>query len=69
MKRMGANTHANIEGIYQRLPLISQALPEGAALQLYYHQAALIMINVPLALIGGIILDSSVDRPILIVTC
>ncbi len=52
---MGANTHANIEGIYQRLPLIAQALPEGAALQLYYHQAVLIMINVPLALIGGII--------------
>ena len=41
-KRMGANTHATIEGIYQRLPLIAQALPEGVTLQPYYNQADLI---------------------------
>lgn len=41
-KRMGANTNATIEGIYERLPLIEQALPDGVRLQPYYDQADLI---------------------------
>ncbi len=41
-KRMGANTNAAIKGIYERLPLIAQALPDGVTLQPYYDQADLI---------------------------
>ena len=41
-KRKGANTNATIEGVYDRLPLIEQALPEGVKLQPYYDQADLI---------------------------
>ena len=41
-KRMGANTNAAIEGIYERLPLIAQALPDGVTLEPYYDQADLI---------------------------
>ncbi len=41
-KRKGANTNAAIEGIYERLPLIAQALPDGVSLQPYYDQADLI---------------------------
>ncbi len=41
-KRMGANTNAAIKGIYERLPLIAQALPDGVSLQPYYDQADLI---------------------------
>ncbi len=41
-KRMGANTNAAINGVYDRLPLIAQALPEGVTLQPYYDQADLI---------------------------
>ena len=41
-KRKGANTNATIEGVYERLPLIDQALPEGVSLQPYYDQADLI---------------------------
>ena len=41
-KRMGANTNAAIAGVYQRLPLIEQALPDGVKLQAYYDQADLI---------------------------
>jgi heavy metal efflux system protein len=41
-KRMGANTNAAIEGVYDRLPLIDQALPDGVTLQPYYDQADLI---------------------------
>ena len=42
LKRMGANTNATIQGIYNRLPLIAQALPDGVTLQPYYDQADLI---------------------------
>ena len=42
LKRMGANTNATIQGIYDRLPLIAQALPYGVTLQPYYDQADLI---------------------------
>ena len=42
LKRMGANTNATIQGIYERLPLIAQALPDGVTLQPYYDQADLI---------------------------
>ena len=42
LKRMGANTNATIQGIYDRLPLIAQALPDGVTLQPYYDQADLI---------------------------
>lgn len=41
-KRKGANTNATIEGVYERLPLIEQALPDGVKLQPYYDQADLI---------------------------
>ena len=41
-KRKGANTKATIEGVYERLPLIQQALPDGVKLQPYYDQADLI---------------------------
>ena len=41
-KRKGANTNATIEGVYERLPLIEQALPDGVKLQSYYDQADLI---------------------------
>ena len=41
-KRMGANTNATIEGVYDRLPLIAQALPDGVTLSPYYDQADLI---------------------------
>lgn len=41
-KRKGANTNATIKGVYDRLPLIEQALPEGVKLQPYYDQADLI---------------------------
>ncbi len=41
-KRMGANTNATIEGVYDRLPLIAQALPDGVTLYPYYDQADLI---------------------------
>ena len=41
-KRKGANTNAAIEGVYDRLPLIAQALPDGVTLQPYYDQADLI---------------------------
>jgi len=41
-KRKGANTNATIEGVYERLPLIDQALPDGVKLQSYYDQADLI---------------------------
>ena len=41
-KRMGANTNATIEGVYDRLPLIAQALPDGVTLHPYYDQADLV---------------------------
>jgi cobalt-zinc-cadmium resistance protein CzcA len=41
-KRMGANTNATIQGVYERLPLIAQALPDGVTLKPYYDQADLI---------------------------
>ncbi len=41
-KRMGANTNAAIQGVYERLPTIAQALPEGVELVPYYDQANLI---------------------------
>lgn len=41
-KRKGENTNATIQGVYDRLPLIAQALPDGVVLQAYYDQADLI---------------------------
>ena len=41
-KRIGANTNATIQGIYDRLPLIAQALPDGVTLYPYYDQADLV---------------------------
>lgn len=41
-KRKGENTNATIEGVYDKLPLIAQALPDGVILQPYYDQADLI---------------------------
>ena len=41
-KRKGENTNATIEGVYEKLPLIAQALPDGVVLQPYYDQADLI---------------------------
>lgn len=41
-KRKGENTNATIQSIYEKLPLIEQALPDGVVLQPYYDQADLI---------------------------
>lgn len=41
-KRKGENTNATIQGVYEKLPLIAQALPDGVVLQPYYDQADLI---------------------------
>ena len=59
LKRMGANTNATIQGIYDRLPLIAQALPDGVTLQPYYDQADLInkaITTVTLALLQAFVL-------------
>ena len=42
MKRLGSNTNATIEGIYERLPLIQRAMPDGVKIQPVYDQADLI---------------------------
>ncbi|HOO81627.1 MAG TPA: CusA/CzcA family heavy metal efflux RND transporter [Alphaproteobacteria bacterium] len=42
MKRMGANTKNTIDQIYERLPIIQNALPEGVIIEPFYDQADLI---------------------------
>ncbi len=42
LKRMGANTNATITGIYDRLPIIRDALPDGVQLRVMYDQADLV---------------------------
>ena len=42
MKRMGANTKNTIDQIYERLPIIQNALPEGVVIEAFYDQADLI---------------------------
>jgi len=42
LKRMGANTKATIDGIYQRIELIQQALPNGVHFDGFYDQSDLI---------------------------
>ena len=42
LKRLGANTKATIDGIKERIPLITQALPEGVTFEPYYDQADLV---------------------------
>ncbi len=42
MKRMGANTKNTIDQIYERLPIIQNALPEGVTIEAFYDQADLI---------------------------
>ena len=42
LKRMGSNTKATIDGVNARIPLISQALPDGVRFEPFYDQADLI---------------------------
>ncbi|MCW8930860.1 MAG: CusA/CzcA family heavy metal efflux RND transporter, partial [Gammaproteobacteria bacterium] len=42
LKRMGSNTKATIDGIYERIELIQQALPEGVIFDGFYDQSDLI---------------------------
>lgn len=42
MKRMGANTKNTIDQIYERLPVIQAALPDGVYIEPFYDQADLI---------------------------
>lgn len=42
MKRMGANTKTTIDSIYERLPIIQSALPDGVTIEPFYDQAELI---------------------------
>lgn len=59
LKRIGANTHATISGIKERIPSIHKSLPEGVTLEAFYDQADLVekaVITVGKALLEAFVL-------------